>query len=590
MVAAVSAAYRFTVENAAAVGALALICGLIAMRFLFSCARSAKSGDPTGLRPPPLDTGLRIRTQAPSGPVERLPPAQLIRSGETVKFGSTGLSTGMFYCGGWLPLAEGATRQYSINPRLSASGSADVEGRSMPYWPSYADISPGARLAFLDWMAGGRRDPSYGIGLVFIFLYGLEHRLFLEAGDDAPLLVREVERLLAIYGANSSFYGYASNFLDFARLAQGERPELRGLSPERSGGTEMDLSTRVYLGDRLVETPALSAEDALRWALAVPDTYLRTPGVRCFDEFVALWRLPFDRIYPAGLSVDGRDRISLRYRAASGAFEVAVSGRHEQHIDVARVTKLLPGLQKLVTDCTDELDAFSRFVGRKPSARNSMAAAKLLPADLQQSTTAGAVVDFRRRIEAVMGDHGRGSSTAQILLEMAGIEVPVDGKISAAFADELGRVLDSIGVAIEPDRRYGSSVPRADEQVFVFKAPNGGPVDPARASFRAVRVQVEVAVLAAATDGDASYEELQRTIARIREPSDCSSRPIPFTDSANRKTACASTGLRSRRTGGRTTVAPVRYWLAHQRWVRWWAHWSPINGKPTLFQVDRRKD
>ena len=85
---------------------------------------------------------------------------------------------------------------------------------------------------------------------------------------------------------------------------------------------------------------------------------------------------------------------------------------------------------------------------------------------------------------------GRGSTTAQILFQMAGIEVPPDGKIPAAVADDLGRALDSIDVAIEPDRRYGSSVPRADEQVFVFKAQGGGAVDAARAPFKAMRAQV----------------------------------------------------------------------------------------------------
>ena len=145
-----------------------------------------------------------------------------------------------------------------------------------------------------------------------------------------------------------------------------------------------------------------------------------------------------------------------------------------------------------------------------------VAAAMLLPIDLQRNATSGAIVDFRRQIETVIGKQGRGSSTAQIILEMAGIDIPADGKIPAASADSLGRSLDAIGVAIEPDRRYGSSVPRADEQVFVFRAPHGGPVDPDRPPFRSMRAQVEVAVLAAAADGEASYEELQRTIARIR--------------------------------------------------------------------------
>jgi hypothetical protein len=46
----------------------------------------------------------------------------------------------------------------------------------MPYWPSYGDISPAARRAFLDWLSTGRQDSTYGIGHVFIFFYGLEHR------------------------------------------------------------------------------------------------------------------------------------------------------------------------------------------------------------------------------------------------------------------------------------------------------------------------------------------------------------------------------------------------------------------------------
>ena len=522
LVAAVSATYRFVVEHAAAIGALAIICGLILIFYLISRAKSGRENSLDSGR----STSSDIRPRSPASPaaasVGRSPAARWVRGGESVKFGNVELSGGMFYYGGWIPVAGGGTRQYAINPKLPASGSADVEGCSMPYWPSYAEISPAARRAFLDWMAGGRRDPAYGIGFVFLFVYGLEHRLFVEGGDDAPQLVREVERLLAIYGANNSFHGYATNFLNFARLAQGGRLELHKLSPERSGGAEMDLPTRLYLGERLAVSPALSPEDALRWVLAMPDTYLRTPAVRCFVEFIELWRLRFAQRYPAGLPVTGKDKISLRYRAASGAFDVEVRGPHEQYVDVSRITKPLSGLQKMVADCTDELDSFSRLVGRRPSARNSMAAATLLPTDLQQSTTSSAVAGFRRQIEMVMGNHGRGSSTAQIVLEMAGIDVPADGKIPAASADELGRALDSIGVAIEPDRRYGSSVPRADEQVFVFKAPNGGPVDPTRPPFRAMRAQAEVAVLAAAADGEASYEELQRTIARIRSASDLS--------------------------------------------------------------------
>ncbi|RZI38108.1 hypothetical protein EGT07_35885, partial [Herbaspirillum sp. HC18] len=128
---------------------------------------------------------------------------------------------------------------------------ADIEGHSMSYWPSYTDMSPAARRAFLDWMQDGRRNPAYGIGHVFMFFYGLEHRLFVDRGDDAVLLVREVERLLTIYGSNNSFRGYATTFVAMACVWYGARLPLPPLSPERAGGPELDLATRLYLGERL---------------------------------------------------------------------------------------------------------------------------------------------------------------------------------------------------------------------------------------------------------------------------------------------------------------------------------------------------
>jgi hypothetical protein len=71
------------------------------------------------------------------------------------------------------------------------------------------------------------------------------------------------------------------------------------------------------------------------------------------------------------------------------------------------VSKPLSTLQTMVTDCTDEFDALSRLVGRKPAARNSMAAARLLPIDLQRTATFGAISEFRRQIETVMSKQGR---------------------------------------------------------------------------------------------------------------------------------------------------------------------------------------
>ena len=388
----------------------------------------------------------------------------------------------------------------------------------MSYWPSYASITPQARRAFLEWMAGGRSNPSYGIGYVFLFFYGIEHRLFVDRDfQSVKLLVAEVERLLLIYGSNNSFNGYANSFLTFAKLAAGVSLGSPRFAVEGSGSNGIDAKTRIYLGRRLAITDTFAAEDALLWVLALPDVHLRTPAVRCFDEFALLWALRFNQKYPKGFAVKvPTKKIDFRYRAASGAFEVDVPGEHEQYPDIAAVKTPTNVLTALVQSCTEELETFSRFVGRKPEARATMQAAVLLPNDLLRDKSVGAFRSFSERMNVVIGTHGRASTTMREVIKVAGFDIPADGKVTSAIGDQLGNILDRIDVAIEPDRRYGSGTPQLDDKVFLFKAAGGGPVDPDRPPYRSTKAQVEVSVLAAAADGESSGDELREMIAAIR--------------------------------------------------------------------------
>ena len=145
-----------------------------------------------------------------------------------------------------------------------------------------------------------------------------------------------------------------------------------------------------------------------------------------------------------------------------------------------------------------------------------------MPIELQDATISIAFESLKWGVAAILGERSSANTTAKTLMEIAGLEVPDDGKLSAAAADELGCALDKIDVAIEPDRRWGSGVPRTEEQVWIFKAAGGGPVDPNRTPYRTMRTQIEVAILAAGADGEASYEELEHALARIRDSKELS--------------------------------------------------------------------
>lgn len=536
--AALSALYRFLVENAAVITVFCVVTGsLLLLAYFFSKIGTRKgvaaSAPPIGrtaqkLAPEPAMPRMKARAQfgfrSTQAGRSGGGAARWIEPKDTITVQGVSITCGLFYLGASVIVEDYPIDKYVINPKLTArSSSPDISGTSMPYWPSYAEITPAARKAFLDWMSGGRQGTSYGIGHVFLFLYGLEHRQFI-ARDlaSSPAMVAEVERLLSVYGDNHSFRGYARAFLDLSRCAAGIPLGVPQLSAERSGSSEIDVAVRLHLGRRLTQSRTILSEDALLWMLALPDVYLRTAAVRCFDEFVALWHLRFREKFPEGVVVAAKANINLTYRAASGVFEVEVHGPHQNYPDICSVSTSTEPLKQLVQDCTEELDAFSRLIGKRLEARNSVQAALLLPEVLLKDADFGALHQFGQRVAELMGEHHRASAKMRDMLELAKFTLPDTGKVSSALAEQLGQALDRIDVAIEPDPRFGGSAPQLDDQVFVFRAAAGGPVDPERAPYRSMKAQVEVAVLAAASDGEASREELQRVIAGIRDGKDLS--------------------------------------------------------------------
>jgi len=78
-------------------------------------------------------------------------------------------------------------------------------------------------------MVGSRSTrPSADVGYVFLFFYGLERRVLVDAKSDpkamteVPAIAAEIESLRSIY-SNRSFQSYTRNFLDYVSTLEGSR-------------------------------------------------------------------------------------------------------------------------------------------------------------------------------------------------------------------------------------------------------------------------------------------------------------------------------------------------------------------------------
>lgn len=468
---------------------------------------------------PLFETSGRVSPQVGRVSRRTSAPAHWVPVGQTVNVAGVTIPSGMFYLGGSLPgQFEGDCGNCVVDPACKvASSGEDRLGNSMSYWPSYQRMTPVARRTYLGWLAGGRDDPSIGIGYVFLFFYGIERRLLVDgAQSEAPDLVHEVRRLLEIYGTNNSFKGYATRFLDAARLfssADMERPQL---SPDLRSGYEMPMQVRVYLGRKLAARESLDHGEALLWLLSLPDTNLRTPARRCFTKLLALWRHRFAERYPNGLKVrPPKSRLKLDYRAASGGFtyQTEICDGSGPLPDIAAISAPLDSLRDILNACSDELAAYSRLLGRSPEARGTMEAALLLPMELFSSTLGEAVV---QRLEQLFAGRDVVSLKVSELADALSLEIEANGNLPAGLCNKIGALLDRLDIAFEPDRRYGSRNMQGDGCVLLFKARNGASVDGDAPDFVAARTMIDISSLAVAADGRVEPEEFESIVGEVR--------------------------------------------------------------------------
>jgi len=395
-----------------------------------------------------------------------------------------------------------------INPKLKvARGVVDIAERLTGYWASYDSISPEARRAYLQWLSSGRKAPHANIGYVFLFFYGLERRVFVDAKSDPNAaadiagIVSEVERLLVIYGGSGSFSNYAGRFLAFLRM--GETPSRRYLAPppdNQAYGYEMPIELRIGLGQLATDKQRLPAAWALAWALADHSIGKRTPVSRCQDAFATLFKIKYEQLHGDGMVLpQNKTRLKLQYNTASAALPVQTLEGLGDIPDVTATSAPRKKLQQIVDECTAELEPYSRYLGRNPDTPEALEGLLQLPIMLWPAVARAELDALKQRI----GD----GMVVMSFGELAG-RLKSAGALSRDKVIALARALESLHIGIEPDVLAGSKTPKAEDTVALFatQIEDGDlRVSPA---YNAASVTLDLACAVAAADGDTSPEEI----------------------------------------------------------------------------------
>jgi len=432
---------------------------------------------------------------------------------------------GMVYVGRDLPAVR-ETWSRAIEPALIQphlpidTSNPDRDGSTMEYWPSYQELSPWARAGYLEWLAGGRRAADAYIGFVFLFFYGIERRVLGDADrseaarTEVDGLLSEVEELLGVYGNNASFHGYARRFLEAARLLHCPVP-LADLEPPAEGGgkwCEVPLTTRLALGACADQGKPIPARWALSWVLDSQSFRMRTAAFRCSQEFQHLFKLRYPEAFrKGGLKIrPNKTRLAANYRPASSSFAYGTIKLTVPNLpDVTILAGPVRKLQELVDKVTDELDAYSRWVGRKDD-RDSPAALALLPPELATQMDTPQTKEFLDALRGFLSDNGAGVVPAARLISFWPSSNPA--KLTKLEAIALARFLSHRGIGLEPDCRYGGPPLGKAEKAVVFELGNttqkrSSETVESSDGYRAATLLLHLAVAVAAADGEIARDE-----------------------------------------------------------------------------------
>jgi len=400
-----------------------------------------------------------------------------------------------------------------IDPTLPINWSnPDRAGAGLRYWPSYSSLSPESRAAFLEWLIDGRKNPETPIGYVFLFFYGLERRVLSDpdrskiARDDLESILSEVERLLSIYGSNRSFSSYADDFLFVGQLLlRSKRTYDRPLWPKASRSAEIPLGIRALIGKLIADGKPIPSDWALAWLINHPETRLRAPASRCPREFQDLFNRRYLQEYGEGMRLEpNKKRLRPQYRSASSSFGRVVPFQLPDLPDIGALSAPVHRLSELADACCEELEPFSRWIGKNPDDRGSLAAIALLPADLARNHSSEQAKSLKEWIQETLGERARAIVPAEKLVW--GWPCGMPGQPSKAEAVLMAQFLESLGYGLEPDVRFGGPVLEATEPVVLFRLSEETLATPSP-EYAAAALVLRFASAVAAADGIIAPEE-----------------------------------------------------------------------------------
>ena len=158
-------------------------------------------------------------------------------------------------------------------------------------------------------------------------------------------------------------------------------------------------------------------------------------------------------------------------------------------------------IDPIIDECTQELDSYSRFLGRKGSDPKSLAALSMVPKELISRTSGAKII--KERLSRIC-DYGIGFIPLEALYKSIGQKAPA--KLLKKELESLSSFIDSMEYGIAPDIRYHNMKPTLDGNIAIFPKGHGVDFRPSK-EFRTVSIILRLGAMVSQIDDDLAPAE-----------------------------------------------------------------------------------
>ncbi len=465
-------------------------------------------------RPVPVQDPVPVRTTSPlralvepASPIRQPAPPRWVPFGETVSIRGQEIVGGGFYLG--TPRGYQDSGLATIDPTLPFSGQADWRGEGLGYWPRYAGLNDRERGAFLAFLNSERRAATVGIGYVFLYFYGLEHRLLRGLADgessraEGQQILDELLRLQQHYGDQGSFGRYSEELLAVGRFKL-------GLPDGTAGAADgWSLSQHVKAAQAVARQQALNVDLAFAWAQALTDEARSTTWDVVRPEIKKRFCQLYAQRFGEGVVIKpGRSRLTLNYRWA-GPGE-GVETIQTDLPDITRSHAPIRPLVALVQQAMGELETLRRV--RRSKNGTAIAELAAMPEALRGTQVPATFRALASELDGLLANQAVASIATSRLTAGCGMTAP--GRLGKREATSMIQALEALGFAIEPDVRFHGHPPAIDGQVIVFRLPKHAARTPS-AAYAAALLMLQAALAVAGRNSEIIQSELDVAVAAI---------------------------------------------------------------------------